>query len=78
MEAQAWDPKLETFGAYLRGKNLHIAAAGDAQKGLRAWDSHLEGYAGAVRQGIEPDSTNPVDVQRAVRVSDSTGVAYGV
>lgn len=75
--ASKWDPSKETFGSFLRAKNLHVGAPGEAKAGLRAWDAHMDAYASAVRQGIEPDSTNPVDVTRAVRESDRTGVAYG-
>lgn len=67
-----------SFGAWLRSKNLHIGLAGEAKKGVRAWDSHLDKYADAVRQGIEPDSTQPLAVEHAVRESNRTGTAYGV
>lgn len=66
-----------SFGAWLRDKNLHVGAPVTVKKRFRAWDSSLDAYASAVRQGVEPDTTRREDVDRAMRVSEATGVAYG-
>jgi hypothetical protein len=43
----------------------------------KRWDGTLSDYASARRQGIQPDSTNRGDIDRAVRISDDSGEAYG-
>lgn len=77
MASEAWDPAKETFGAYLRGKNLHYGSIGGQRKHFKRWDASLGAYEDAIKQGIEPDTTRLEDIQHAVRVSEATGVAYG-
>ena len=50
-------------------QDLHIKAISHAS------DKELGAYASARRQGIQPASTKMKDIQKAVRVSDATGVA---
>lgn len=72
-----------SYGAYLRDKNLAITDCRSATNPRhdrtvgKAWDRGLEAYASARRQGIQPDSTKRRDVERAVKISDESGRAYG-
>jgi hypothetical protein len=50
---------------------------GDATK-QRRWDYELDLYRQARAQGIQPDSTNLNDINKALRLSDETGARYGV
>ena len=70
----------ETFGACLRAKNINTAYMQDwkgkdatAQKKA---DKNLDRYEAARKHGIQPKSTRPADVQRAIQISDKTGKAY--
>lgn len=70
----------ETYGACLRAKNLKTAYMQDwkgrdatAQKKA---DKSLDAYAAARKYGIQPQSTRPADVQRAIEISDKTGTAF--
>lgn len=70
-----------TFGACVRSKNLRVAYAAssrgmDASREKRH-QRELDAYADARRQGVQPDGTRMNQVQRALDISDSTGVAYG-
>ncbi|HET6917279.1 MAG TPA: hypothetical protein VFH56_14390 [Acidimicrobiales bacterium] len=42
----------------------------------RKWERDLAAYKDARRQGIQPQSTQRAAVDRAVRISNETGVAY--
>lgn len=50
-------------------QNLQIKTVSHAN------ERELNAYADARRQGIQPSSTKMKDIQKAVRVSDATGVA---
>jgi hypothetical protein len=70
----------ETFGACLRAKNIKTAymqewKGKDATAQKRA-DKNLDAYEAARKNGIQPSSTRPADVQRAIRISDKTGKAF--
>ena len=41
-----------------------------------SWDRELETYRDARSQGIQPATTRLADVQKALDVSDRTGVAF--
>lgn len=47
---------------------------GTAQKN---WDRELEMYRQARKQGIQPDSTKRAGIEKAVRLSNEAGAAYG-
>lgn len=47
---------------------------GTAQK---KWDRELSDYRAARRQGIQPDGTRAPAIERAMRMSDAAGAAYG-
>lgn len=59
-------------------KGLQINAQGmlgtKAQKDL---DNSLKAYRGARREGIQPDGTSMAQVEKAKKMSDASGVAYG-
>lgn len=40
-------------------------------------DRELKAYSSARAQGIQPDGTTMAKVQKAVKMSDASGVAYG-
>ena len=70
-----------SYGACLRAK--HIATTGLESTGpgfatneQKAWDSELDRYADAVRQGLQPASTKTRDIDLAVEASNETGVPY--
>lgn len=69
-----------SYGACLRAKNLKTAymqewKGKDATAQKRA-DKSLDAYEAARKHGIQPKSTRPADVQRAVQISEQTGKAY--
>jgi hypothetical protein len=64
-----------TFGACMRAKNIHI---GDLGHGVaRRWDSDLDAYADARKAGIQPSGVDRKSVDRAVRISEASGEAFG-
>lgn len=64
-----------TFGACLRAKNIQI---GDLKHHTvnRQGEADLQAYADAKRQGIQPSGIERSAVDRAVRISESDGVAF--
>jgi len=69
-----------TYGECLRAKNMRTAymqewKGKDATRQKRA-DKNLDAYESARRQGIQPKSTRPADVQRAIQISDKMGTAF--
>jgi uncharacterized membrane-anchored protein len=69
-----------TWGECLRAKAPRIgwahSAVGADLTAQKKWDSRLQEYRAARRQGIQPDSTQLEDVRRAVQLSNDAGVAY--
>ena len=65
----------ESYGACIRAKGIQI---GDLMNtGIqKAGAKNLEAYANARKHGIQPASTRPKDVQRAIQISDKQGTAY--
>ncbi len=43
----------------------------------RKWDKELKAYRNARAQGIQPDGTSMKQIEKAVKISDKTGKAYG-
>lgn len=70
-----------TWGECLRdaGVGTYLASPSKGLDGTRQkkWDQELELYRRARREGIQPDSTNLPDIQRAMKASDAAGAAYG-
>jgi hypothetical protein len=44
----------------------------------KSWNRELDAYSSARRQGVQPDGTHMHQVEKAMRASDASGVAYGV
>lgn len=66
-----------TWGECVRAKNLKTNALNPEVLGAqRSADKNLDRYANARKQGIQPKSTRPVDIDRAVRFSNETGTAF--
>jgi hypothetical protein len=42
----------------------------------KAYNNELNAYSDAIRQGIEPATTNMKDIQAAVKLSDLAGKAF--
>lgn len=64
-----------SWGECLRGKNIQL---GDV-RGVgttKTWDADLSAYADARKAGIQPAGTERHHVDRAVRLSESTGNAW--
>lgn len=71
----------ESYAACLRGSGIKVAYCNSAN-GLDAtrekrWRSELQGYRDAKAQGIQPDGTTRQAIDKANRISDLTGRAYG-
>lgn len=69
-----------SFGECLRAKHLNIGYARSAI-GLdltrqKRWDSRLQEYRDARRQGIQPRTSRLKDIRHAIKVSNETGVAF--
>lgn len=67
------DRVYNTYGEYLRGKNIRIDTG---VNGRNAWDSEIEAYKDARRQGIQPAGTKMKQIREAVELSDMAGRAY--
>lgn len=65
----------ESYGACLRAKGIQV---GDLMNtGIqKAGAQNLERYRQARKEGIQPRSTRPADVQAAIQISDQTGKAF--
>jgi len=64
----------DTYGQCLRDASPRVTLAATPHN---AWDRELNFYKSAREQGIQPSSTKTADIQKALDISDSTGVAYG-
>lgn len=68
-----------TFGECVRAQNQKVAYCGigglDRDK-QRQWDSDLAAYKSARLQGVQPASTQREAVDRAMKLSESTGQAW--
>lgn len=70
----------ESWGECVRSKGLRVGWASSAS-GLdlstqKRWDKSLDQYRAARAQGIQPSSTRPDAVRRAVEMSNATGEAF--
>lgn len=55
---------------------LDSSGVGFGRSTQKAWDNELTAYKDALRQGIQPATTNLRDIKAAVEVSNRTGTAY--
>lgn len=71
----------KTFGQCVRNKSLRIAycrsASGYDATRQQKWDAELAAYKAARSEGIQPEGTTMKQIDRARRISDETGIAYG-
>lgn len=58
-------------------RGLQLNTGLDLSFSQKRWDAELSAYRSARRQGIQPDGTTMDKIEKAVRISDATGVAYG-
>lgn len=69
-----------SYAACLKGKSLRVAycnsASGMDYTAQKKWDADLAAYRSARDQGIQPSSTQKDAVERAVAISDKSGIAY--
>lgn len=70
-----------SYAQCLQSKGVRVAFCdsvnGSDATRQRHWDADLELYRSARRQGIQPDSTNRPQVEKALKLSDMRGAAYG-
>jgi hypothetical protein len=70
-----------SYAACLRSKRsatigLETTGVGFGRSTQKAWDGELSAYRTAQQQGIQPATTKLRDINRAVEMSNRTGVAY--
>lgn len=79
-QCRCHDGPHDTFGACLRAKNFKIgycqSARGLDRSSQNRWDSELDLYRSARKQGVQPRSTHARDIRSALDLSDKTGVAF--
>lgn len=69
----------ESFGACIRAQGQMVAYCGIGNGDAtvqKKWDRSLDRYRAARAEGIQPSSTRPDAVRRAVEASDATGKAF--
>ena len=70
-------PDCECFGCKAKGLQLSTGDAnGKRTMSAKAYDGELKAYSDAVRQGVEPATTNMKDIQAAMKLSDLAGKAF--
>lgn len=69
-----------SYGECLRDKGLSIQVevpgTGYSPAKNKAWDSRIDAYKDARRQGVAPAGTKRSQIDAAVRASDSAGEAF--
>lgn len=69
----------ENWGECLRASNLELST-GDANNrktmSSKAYNNELNAYSNAVRQGVEPATTNMKDIKSAMKLSELAGKAF--
>lgn len=70
----------ESYAACLRAAGTKVAYANSAggwdATNQKKWDSELSLYREARAEGIQPATTKRADIERAMRISDTTGKAH--
>lgn len=68
----------KSWGECLRAKALQVSPAINDQYSTKqkSWDRELDGYESARSQGVQPDNATQKEVDKAMKISDATGVAY--
>jgi hypothetical protein len=70
-----------SYGACLRSKGLAVTGLESTNPSFsrdrsKAWDSELDLYESAVKQGIQPETTERRDIEFALEKSQQTGTAF--
>lgn len=70
-----------SYGACLRSKGLAVTGLESTNPSFsrdrsKAWDSELDLYESAVKQGIQPETTERKDIEFALEKSQRTGTAF--
>ena len=65
----------ESYGECLRQNSPMFVAIGSISQ-QKAKDNELDSYFSAIKQGIEPRSTNKKDIDQAVKLSNEAGKAF--
>ena len=62
-----------TWGECVRAKGLHVSPAVNDNYSTRqrAWDSELNNYESAVRQGVHPEGTKQSKIDKALKEADA-------
>jgi hypothetical protein len=70
-------PDCDCFGCKARGLQLSTGDAnGRRTMSAKAYDGELKAYSDAIRQGVEPATTNMKDIQSAMKLSELAGKAF--
>lgn len=65
-----------SYAECARGLRLNTGVA--LTMGQKEWNRELDAYERARAEGIQPDGTKMHKIEAAKKMSDATGVAYGV
>ena len=70
-----------SYGACLRAKGVAVTGLESTnpsftREATKAWDSELDAYAAAVKQGIQPASTKREHIEAAVEVSQQLQIPF--
>ena len=61
----------------MRAKRLNLNPNLSETNVQKDWDRELDSYRSARRQGVQPATTKQKDIDKAMRISEESGVAYG-
>ena len=69
-----------SYGACLKDKGIKTYLLQphkgiDAEKDKR-FNRELDAYEAALRQGVQPEGTSMAKIEKAMQISEATGVAY--
>jgi hypothetical protein len=77
IEKEPCSADCECFGCKAKGLQLSTGDAnGRRIMSAKAYDGELKAYSDAVRQGVEPATTNMKDIKAAMKLSDLAGKAF--
>jgi hypothetical protein len=70
-----------SYGECLRSKRvattgLETTNPSFATTRQKKWDSELNAYESAVKQGVQPEGTTMPKIEKAMRISEATGTPY--
>lgn len=62
-----------------KGVGTYLASPSKGLDGTtqKRWDRELDAYRAARKDGIQPDGTRMHQIEKAVKISDKVGAAYG-